>query len=175
MDLCFKRAERGDRLDQLIASVTHGPFCHVETRFSDGRLFSAQYGEGVRWWPASFGQTLAAPDWVILRTPWRETPEILAWCDAIAGKPYDYLGAIASGLNFDVHLAGHWFCSGVAVEILSRSGAPGLPDLPHPNALYRWTCAALGVAPVRESLFRCPSPPELVDRTGRPWPASSNP
>lgn len=111
------------------------PHVHSEIRFADGRTFSAQAGEGVRWKPSI---ETDHPWWDVIELPWRESPEVVRWCQSQVGLPYNWVGAINSGFGLDYTRANEWFCSQISIEVMSRCGATGIPALLSPEALYRW-------------------------------------
>jgi hypothetical protein len=137
MQVLFARAdwEGAGPIARLISDMTFGPYYHTEVRFSDGRCFSSQYPDGVR-----FKQSIDTDDeleWDVLDVPWRETPEVLAWCDLQVGMPYDMRGAINSGIGIDLENPDAWFCSEIVAEVLSRCCTVFIPRLVSPNDLYR--------------------------------------
>ena len=141
--LAFQR-RLGTKWDDLILFATvpmeewksPAAVVHVETLIGD-RAFSAQLGEGVRWRDdLDFSDTSL---WSVVTTPWGVRQEIIDWCDSIVGSPYDIVGAVDSGIGLAAQLAGHYFCSGIAQNILSHfCGATGIPNLPCPYVLKRW-------------------------------------
>jgi hypothetical protein len=137
VDLLFKRADRRDLIERAIDDATgRRGFAHVEVRFSDGRCFSSQYPEGVRFLPGIDTSDPAA--WTIVEVHWVETPEVLAWCQSQVGMGYDYVGAIFSALHVDYRSANSWFCSEIVIEVGSRcrNGLLGCPEMLNPADLF---------------------------------------
>jgi hypothetical protein len=141
MRIWFKMPDASDTaIDWIIEIATregcniHDVPCHVVTEFSDGRQFSAQYGEGARW----KNEVAAGGRWESIDIPSSRLPfgeeASAAWCDSIVDKSYDYLGAGSSATRLQTKLADHYFCSGVSIAITSRCGLFGIPELLNPLA-----------------------------------------
>ena len=142
MQLLFKLPTPTDALDTIIAIATHENVTvwecpiHVEARFSDGRCFSSQYGQGARWigdidTTVGKWEKINIPDKML---PWGED-QAAAWCDSIVGAGYDYLGAASSATRVLTRMADRYFCSQTAIAILSRCGLLHIPEMLNPYAL----------------------------------------
>jgi hypothetical protein len=140
MELLSLRGDRPDAsiYEKVIMGATGGPWVHTELRFADGRCFSSELGVGVRF--VEYIDTSDPRRWDVLRLPWDETPDILAWCRSQVGKGYDLLGATASAFGLTLNNAGEWFCSELVPAAISRHPAAPkvIPPLMHPTALHRW-------------------------------------
>jgi len=142
MKLLLRKPIPGDDWDRLIAWVC-GPYCHAEILFDDGRMFSSLPPNGVRFLSAvdvSIELENHATYWNSIALPWATTPEILHWCDTIAGDRcgYDYRGAFASGFGLATENPEKWFCSEISAEIISRASGEKIPTLLCPTALGVW-------------------------------------
>ena len=136
MNILFKRGDhrQADVWDRIIMAATGGPWVHTELEFSDGRCFSSQAPHGVHLLDSI--DTSDKSTWEVMTLPWSETATLVAWAESIVGLPYDYVGAISSGIGLAVQLANRWFCSESSIEGMSRAGALGIPTLLCPMALH---------------------------------------
>ncbi len=147
---------------QYIIAAKCGPYCHTEIQLADGRSFSAQYKEGVRFLSAEqIGEELSlhANFWRVIDLPWKETPQTLKWCESLAGAKYDYVGALMSGFGLAWRNAVEWFCSETSAEVISRDGGLVVPGLLCPTHLVGWIDGLLaGKSPTqlaRSLLAKC--------------------
>ena len=132
-----------DWLMQTIVNVTHGAYCHTEIRFADGRMLSSTAKTGVRWLSAAdadFELRQQIGYWDAIGVPWKETPELLSWCETEvqANAGYDFEGALKSALGEPSEDPTKWFCSEISAAVLGHAGAMFVPRLPHPSALVSW-------------------------------------
>jgi hypothetical protein len=143
MNILFKRGDHkhADMWDRIIMAATGGPWVHTELEFSDGRCFSSQAPAGVHLLDSI--DTTDKSVWEVVTLPWSETAALVAWAESIIGLPYDYVGAISSGIGLAVQLAGRWFCSESSIEGMSRAGAFGIPPLLCPMALHCYLTSML--------------------------------
>jgi len=151
-------------IGNLITLGTGGPYCHAEIRFRDGRSFSAQAPEGVRFVDSDAVSMMLRRQrafWSIVDLPksWQETPELLRWCESELGCAYDYLGAINSGIGLAWHHAQKWFCSEICGEVLSRASGLSIPGLLSPNDLHLWIEGVLRGETYEELKSILPDPP----------------
>jgi hypothetical protein len=157
MDLLFKRGDHpsADVWDRIIMEATGGVYVHTEIRFEDGRCFSSQAPGGVHIYDEIdvSDKTL----WETISLPWSESPTVVHWCESIVGQFYNYVGAIASGIGLAVRIADRWFCSESSIEVMSRCGAVGVPQLLCPNALHDYV----------RGMLRGDSEEELADAVRR--------
>jgi len=140
MEILFYRAKqnRGWRLDKIIAAWTHGPFSHVELRFSDGMCFSSSFRDkGVR-----FKNIDIKPErWEILQLNIRDEQEQLLreWASKHIGKKYDFLGIFGFVIGTRIQNKKKWYCSEVCAATL-KSCMPVYGYISHkvsPNKLAK--------------------------------------
>jgi hypothetical protein len=112
---------------------------HGETRFSNGRCFSATKADGCRWLD-TIVTTKPGEKWEVVPVPvllMRFTEQVaIDFANSIVGEPYDVQGAINSGLGVSIRDANKWFCSLTQTELLSRVGIYGVPRMLSPAGLY---------------------------------------
>ena len=138
MELLFQYSD-GSVIDGIIDTVcrdAHVPV-HVELRFEDGRCFSSQAPNGVRW-TQSINTATDIPHWEVIKLPWTETEDAIEWCSAVVGLGYDWIGAANSGAHIPIRQADRHFCSEVCIAALSHCGVFGIPETLSPADLYRF-------------------------------------
>lgn len=133
MEILFRQAIKGDRMDRLICNVTRGRFPHCEIRFPDGRCLSAHYKDGVVFRPLD-----TSIGWISLLVPWTPTDAMVQFAESIEGLPYDELGAISSGFGRPYEKANAYFCSECVACVGRLAGNIWLPQVIPPSG-NRWT------------------------------------
>jgi hypothetical protein len=123
MKVAFQKHQPG-MFDGLIRWWTHSPYSHCEILFDDGQMFSAQVGQGTRFWTPGH---LDPNAWDLLLVPMTLEEEILlkSFCKTEAGCGYDWWGLIASQIfRLQREHPHKWFCSEIcacAVQKLGRA------------------------------------------------------
>jgi hypothetical protein len=157
MELILKRGDRPDAdvWERAIMHFTNDVYVHTELRFNDGRCFSSQAPDGVRWLPSLDASDPAKWRVIDVSAPLPqglglvETSELLEWCESIVGKEYDWVGAVDSGVGVPLENPAAWFCSessayglGLAKRIpqgaITERQQLNIPRMPCPGALYDW-------------------------------------
>lgn len=125
------------RLDRIVCSATHGPFCHAEVAVTETESIGA-IGQGVVRHPIPAFAHVAAP--TSRRCDPARLPEALAWLEARVGDGYSVLDLAADALK--VYLPA-WLgsrtpflvapsafdCSHLAATFLAMAGYPLPPAL----------------------------------------------
>jgi hypothetical protein len=136
--VAFRKGE-----DSFFASLirwwTKSPYSHCELLFDDGRMFSAQCGQGTRFWTPGI---LSPNEWDLLLVPMTLEEEIAikSFCNAEIGCGYDWWGLIASQvLRLQREHPTKWFCSetcACAVQKIGRAMG-SKPCTFSPGKLYK--------------------------------------
>jgi hypothetical protein len=142
-----------DEIGRIICLLTGDNTYHVETRFRN--CFWSETPElGVRaLTPSDFPPAHAGDPnyWEVVPVPQQVTDEIVAGIETRRGNPYDYYGALLSGLRVKdatipyQRTPGKDWCSMVGKEVGTSAGIPNLDPMPCPSVLRQGIKASLGV------------------------------
>lgn len=126
MMLAFYVADKGTYTDLFVAKVTNSKYSHVEFVLSDGTCFSASPRDaGVR-----FKQiNLNSSKWDLYKINIELDEEaLIKYFNSICGQPYDYLGAIGSGIGIPLYSKNKKFCSLILSKIFQLKNINQNPE-----------------------------------------------
>jgi hypothetical protein len=169
LELLFKLSRRNaDPYERLIRFFT-GDRVHTELRVTDGprkgHCFSSRPHDGVAWLDSI--DTSDAKTWQVYPLTWLgccADQRFFLWANCEVGKPYNWVGAIASALHEPMTptIDGSWFCSqssiaGIKASEYSEEQTPlitMIPNLLCPQSLYDFLEARRNGASHAHTLLR---------------------